>query len=78
MGDLINLNKFRKARQSREEKRTAAANRGKYGRSKAELVEMKAERDRSGRGLDGKKVERGDSKTKESPGPATEGEKGSD
>ena len=61
MGDLVNLNKFRKARQSREEKRKAAANRGKYGQSKAELLEMKTERDRTGRSLDGKRIERGDS-----------------
>ncbi|MGH6881764.1 DUF4169 family protein [Hypericibacter sp.] len=78
MGDLVNLNKFRKARQGREEKRAAAANRGKYGRSKAELLEMKAERDRTGRDLDGKKVERLDSKAAESREPASEGEKGSD
>ncbi|HWA44428.1 MAG TPA: DUF4169 family protein [Hypericibacter adhaerens] len=59
MGDVVNLNKFRKARQSREEKRAAAANRGKYGRSKAELLEMKAERDRTGRDLEGKRLEGG-------------------
>ena len=78
MGDLVNLNKFRKARQGREEKRAAAANRGKYGRSKAELLEMKAERDRGSRDLDGKKVERQEPNAKESPEPAAEGEKGSD
>lgn len=78
MGDLVNLNKFRKARQGREEKRAAAANRGKYGRSKAELLEMKAERDRGTRDLDGKKVERPQPNVKESPEPAAEGEKGSD
>ena len=78
MGDLVNLNKFRKARQGREEKRAAAANRGKYGRSKAELLEMKAERDRGSRDLDGKKVERQEPNVKESPEAAAEGEKGSD
>jgi hypothetical protein len=78
MGDLVNLNKFRKARQGREEKRAAAANRGKYGRSKAELLEIKAERDRDGRSLDGKKVERIDPKGKGSPEPAAEGEKSGD
>ena len=65
MGDLVNLNKFRKARQGREEKRAAAANRGKYGRSKAELLEMKTESDRNGRNLDGKKVERETLKAKD-------------
>lgn len=65
MGDLVNLNKFRKARQGREEKRAAAANRGKYGRSKAELLEIKAKRDRDGRDLDGKKVDREAPKAKD-------------
>jgi hypothetical protein len=62
MGDLVNLNKFRKARQGRDEKRAAAANRGKYGRSKAELVEIRADRDRAARELEGKRIERRTSK----------------
>jgi hypothetical protein len=65
MGDLVNLNKFRKARQGRDEKRAAAANRGKYGRSKAELVEIRTDRDRAARELEGKRIERGTSKAKD-------------
>jgi hypothetical protein len=67
MGDLVNLNKFRKARQSRDEKRAAAANRGKYGRSKAELVEIGADRDRTARELEGKRIERKDPRSTECP-----------
>lgn len=78
MGDLVNLNKFRKARQGREEKRAAAANRGKYGRSKAELLEIKAERDRTGRDIDGKRIERSDSKPKNSAERAKDGDKASE
>jgi hypothetical protein len=78
MGDLVNLNKFRKARQGREEKRAAAANRGKYGRSKAELLEMKAEHDRTARELDGKKVDRPEPKAKDSPRTPDDGDKTGD
>jgi hypothetical protein len=58
MGDVVNLNKYRKARQGRDEKRAAALNRSKYGRNKADLLELKAERQRSRRDLDGKRIER--------------------
>jgi uncharacterized protein DUF4169 len=78
MGDLVNLNKFRKARQSRDEKRAAAANRGKYGRSKADLLEIKADRDRTGRDLEGKRIERSDPKATESPERTKDGDKASD
>lgn len=78
MGDLVNLNKFRKARQGRDEKRAAAANRGKYGRSKAELLEIKTERNRTGRDLDGKRIERSDPKTKGLPDQTVGEDKGGD
>jgi hypothetical protein len=78
MGDLVNLNKFRKARQGRDEKRAAAANRGKYGRSKAELLEIKTERNRTGRDLDGKRIERNDPKAKGLPDQTVDEDKGGD
>ena len=58
MGDVVNLNKYRKAQQARDEKRTAAANRSKYGRNKADLLEVKAERERERRDLESKRIER--------------------
>ena len=69
MGDLVNLNKFRKARQGRDEKRAAAANRGKYGRSKAELVEIRTDRDRAARELEGKRIDSKDPRSTEYPQP---------
>ena len=78
MGDLVNLNKFRKARQGRDERRAAAANRGKYGRSKAELLEIKTERNRTGRDLDGKRIERNDPKAKDPPDRAMDEDKAGD
>ena len=36
MGDLVNLNKFRKAKQHRTDEDQAAINREKFGRTKAE------------------------------------------
>lgn len=58
MGDVVNLNKYRKARRGRDEKRAAALNRSKYGRNKADLLELEAERERSQREIDGKRIER--------------------
>lgn len=36
MGEVVNLNRFRKARDKAEAKRTAEANRAAHGRTKAE------------------------------------------
>lgn len=57
MGDIVNLNKYRKGEKARDEKRTAAVNRNKFGRNKAELLEMKSARARAERALDGKRME---------------------
>ena len=53
MGDLINLNKARKARARQEAAGTAAANRVRFGRTAAEKAKAKAEADREARRLDG-------------------------
>lgn len=55
MGDVINLNQARKARQRQEKVRQADANRLRYGRSKAEKLRETAEAEKSRRELDGKK-----------------------
>lgn len=36
MGDVVNLNRFKKAKERAEKARVAAANRAKFGRTKAE------------------------------------------
>lgn len=54
MGDVVNLNRYRKARKARDEKSAAAINRIKFGRNKAELRELDKRRDSAERDLDGK------------------------
>jgi hypothetical protein len=53
MGDLINLNKARKARARREAEETAAANRVRFGRTGAEKARARAETDRDARRHEG-------------------------
>ena len=57
MGELVNLNKYRKARQRLEDNRRAANNREKFGRSKAHTERENQERRREQTSLDGKKLE---------------------
>lgn len=57
MGELINLNKARKARERTEAKARAGANRVTHGRSKSEKAASKIERDRTERLLDGSRRE---------------------
>ncbi len=56
MGEVINLNRFRKARAKAEEGRQAEENRVRYGRAKAEKTHTTNEQDRTDRDLDGKKI----------------------
>lgn len=55
MGDVINLNQARKARERQEKIRQADANRLRFGRTKAEKRRDGAEAEKSRRDLDGKK-----------------------
>lgn len=57
MGDLVNLNKARKARDRAEAKTTAQANRAAHGRTKADRAATKIERERAERSLDGARRE---------------------
>lgn len=58
MGDLINLNKFRKAKQRQAEEDQAAINREKFGRTKAETKQSRRSREQDEKALDAKKLER--------------------
>jgi hypothetical protein len=51
MTSVVNLNRFRKAKQRADKERRAAENRVAYGRSKAERRRPEAERRRDGRDL---------------------------
>jgi len=56
MGEVVNLNRFRKARAKAEQTQQAEENRIRHGRGKAEKRETSSERDRNDRDLDGKKL----------------------
>lgn len=56
MGEVVNLNRFRKARAKAEAEKHAEENRASFGRTKAEKQQTAAERDRSDDDLDGKKL----------------------
>ena len=57
MGDLVNLNKFRKAKQRQVEEDQAAINREKFGRTKAETILARRLRERAEKTLKDKKLE---------------------
>lgn len=63
MTDIVNLNKFRKAKRKDAAKQTAAANRAKFGRGKADKDRDAAERDRQSKIVDDAKHEDGDDKS---------------
>ena len=52
MGDVVNLNKVRKARRRAEARTDAATNRAKFGRTAAEKAVEKARAEQLGHGLD--------------------------
>jgi hypothetical protein len=56
MGDLVNLNKFRKAKQRQSEDVQAGINREKFGRTKADTKRDRKTRERGERQLDGSKL----------------------
>jgi hypothetical protein len=53
MGDIVNLNKYRKGRQRADRKRLVAVNRQKFARPRADLVKLEADRQRAAQALDG-------------------------
>jgi hypothetical protein len=57
MASVVNLNRFRKAKQRTEDARRAAENRAASGHTKAERQKAESERDRRDRDLDSKRIE---------------------
>lgn len=53
MGDVVNLNRFRKATRKREDQAQAVANRAFYGASGADRAKLESERERARLLLDG-------------------------
>jgi hypothetical protein len=54
MGEVVNLNRFRKARLKAEQEKQAEENRVLHGRSKTEKTQITKDRERTDRDLDGK------------------------
>ncbi|MBJ7484299.1 DUF4169 family protein [Brevundimonas sp.] len=57
MGEIVNLNRARKAREKAADKAVAVANRAAHGRTKSQREAADKERDREARLLDGAKRE---------------------
>lgn len=55
MTDLVNLNRFRKAKAKADSKATAAENRVRFGQTKSDQTRIEAEREKAERDLDGSK-----------------------
>lgn len=62
--DIVNLNKARKAKVRADKERSAAANRTRFGRSKADRRAEELERDRARRELDGARRQDGETEPK--------------
>ena len=56
MGDVVNLNRFRKETKKRDDKARAAANRVLYGTSGAERARLESERERARDAVDARKL----------------------
>jgi hypothetical protein len=54
---IVNLNKYRKAKQRSEDERRAAENRVRFGRGKAARATDRRERERAEKSLDGKRID---------------------
>ena len=57
MGDVVNLNKYRKRQQRLAEGKLAADNRAKFARSKTEIAQTRADADRERKELDDKRLD---------------------
>jgi len=57
MGDVVNLNKYRKQRQRLGEAKLAAENRVKFGRDKFERASARAEQERQAEDLENKRLD---------------------
>lgn len=57
MGDVVNLNRFRKQRDRALKEAQAAENRVRFGRTKADKQKGGREQERAGTELDGKRLD---------------------
>jgi hypothetical protein len=57
MAEIVNLNRYRKAKAKAEAKETAADNRVRFGRSKAEKEEAQRLAEKTAKDLDGKQLD---------------------
>ncbi|HEY8376611.1 MAG TPA: DUF4169 family protein [Nannocystis sp.] len=57
MGDVINLNRYRKAKARAEKERQAASNRIRHGRTRSEKATARREQERTAAELDGKRLD---------------------
>jgi hypothetical protein len=57
MAEIVNLNRFRKARDRADAEVRAAKNRRRFGRSKAERGKDRAEAEKAAKDLDGKRLD---------------------
>lgn len=57
MGEVVNLNRFRKQAERRDAEAKAAENRTRFGRTGAEKAKDRAEREQADRLLDGARIE---------------------
>ncbi len=62
MGDLVNLNSFRKRKARVSAERVAAEHRVQYGRNSAEKTANRFDSERDKKGLDGKHLDDGGNK----------------
>ena len=60
MGDVINLNRYRKAKARAEKEQKAEANRVRNGRTRTEKQAVQRELDRQATELDGKRLDNAD------------------
>lgn len=59
MGDIVNLNRFRKSRDRAEREKEAEANRIRFGRTKAEKERDRLDRERLTRAVEGSRLDDG-------------------
>ena len=56
MGDIVNLNQYRKQRQRDEKSKKARGNRARFGRSGADKAAQRQEAEKAGGALDNKRL----------------------
>ena len=57
MADIVNLNQYRKRRDRRDAEKTAAENRIRHGRNKAERQKERGENEKAAKDLDDKRLD---------------------